>query len=52
MNVNNLYFFPANRQPFNLRFLTDNFENMVEAMMGTDLGFRLTYIQNNMNCGQ
>ena len=45
-----MFVISANRQPFNLRFLTDNFESMGEAVPGTDLGFRLSYIQSGMNC--
>eukprot|EP00095_Tigriopus_kingsejongensis_P000694 maker-scaffold58_size443543-snap-gene-1.19 protein:Tk00694 transcript:maker-scaffold58_size443543-snap-gene-1.19-mRNA-1 annotation:"PREDICTED: uncharacterized protein LOC100904935" len=36
----------ADRQPFSIRFLSDNFENQAEIMAGAMKGFKLTYIQN------
>ena len=36
--------FSADRQPFNIRFLTDTYEFLGEAA-GPDIGARLVYIQ-------
>eukprot|EP00095_Tigriopus_kingsejongensis_P004176 maker-scaffold47_size466558-snap-gene-0.17 protein:Tk04176 transcript:maker-scaffold47_size466558-snap-gene-0.17-mRNA-1 annotation:"hypothetical protein DAPPUDRAFT_316514" len=39
----------TDRQPFNIRFLSDGFENDMEILMGPMAGFKLSYIQNS-NC--
>ena len=55
INLTLLYFiyvpisFPAKKQPFSIRFLTDQWEFLPESAK-VNSGFRLTYIQNAQNC--
>ena len=37
------YFFPAKLAPFNIRFVSDNYESVAESMNNPD-GFELAYI--------
>ncbi|TRY80266.1 hypothetical protein TCAL_15412 [Tigriopus californicus] len=42
--------FLADRQPFNIRFLSDAFEGDMEILMGVMSGFKLTYLQTSNGC--
>jgi len=48
-----MFLFSATRTPFYIRFLSDNYEFIADAMSeakGQDRGFRLTYLQDSTNC--
>eukprot|EP00094_Tigriopus_californicus_P013895 TCALIF_13449-PA protein Name:"Protein of unknown function" AED:0.29 eAED:0.39 QI:1/0/0.2/0.4/0.75/0.8/5/208/157 len=40
----------SDRQPFNIRFLSDAFEGDMEILMGVMSGFKLTYLQTSNGC--
>ena len=40
----------GDRQPFNIRFLSDSFETQLEAQRAAQEGFRLTYFQTSTGC--
>ncbi|XP_059097782.1 uncharacterized protein LOC131892064 [Tigriopus californicus] len=40
----------TDRQPFNIRFLSDAFEGDMEILMGVMSGFKLTYLQTSNGC--
>ncbi|TRY80429.1 hypothetical protein TCAL_15494, partial [Tigriopus californicus] len=40
----------SDRQPFNIRFLSDSFEAETEIMLGVMAGFKLTYFQTSNGC--
>ncbi|XP_059097602.1 uncharacterized protein LOC131891926 [Tigriopus californicus] len=40
----------TDRQPFNIRFLSDSFEAETEIMLGVMAGFKLTYFQTSNGC--